>query len=37
MSQRQDALVNGIGEGLITRVDYYNDRGESLRAVGLGE
>jgi hypothetical protein len=34
-AQRQDALVYGIGQGLITRVDYYNDRAEALKAVGL--
>ena len=34
-AQRQDALVYGITQGLITRVDYYNDRAEALKAVGL--
>ena len=36
-AQRQDALVYGVTQGLITRVDYYNDRGEALKAVGLDE
>ena len=36
-AQRQDALVYGFGQGLITRVDYYNDRSEALKAVGLEE
>jgi len=36
-AQRQDALVYGVTQGLITRVDYYNDRGEALKAVGLEE
>src|SRR5689334_9337544 len=31
-AQREDALVYGIGQGLITRVDYYNDRAEALEA-----
>ena len=36
-AQRQDALVYGFTEGLISRVDYYNDRSEALNAVGLEE
>ena len=36
-AQREDAIVYGIGKGLITRVDYYNDRDEALKAVGLTE
>jgi ketosteroid isomerase-like protein len=34
---RRDALVYGIREGVITRIDYYNDRAEALKAVGLEE
>jgi len=34
-AQREDAVVYRVGQGLITRIDYYNDRGEALRAVGL--
>ena len=26
-----------VGQGLITRVDYYNDRSEALKAVGVAE
>src|SRR4029079_13971280 len=36
-AQRQDALVYGIAKGRVTRVDYYNDRAEALKAVGLQE
>jgi ketosteroid isomerase-like protein len=36
-AQRLDALVYGIAQGLITRVDYYNDRQQALKAVGLAE
>src|SRR5919201_3284636 len=32
---RQDALVYEIHRGLIKRIDYYNDRDEALKAVGL--
>jgi ketosteroid isomerase-like protein len=34
---RRDALVYEIREGVITRIDYYNDRNEALKAVGLEE
>ena len=34
---RQDALVYEVRNGLITRIDYYNDRNEALKAVGLEE
>jgi ketosteroid isomerase-like protein len=34
---RPDALVYGISGGLITRIDYFNDRDEALKAVGLAE
>jgi ketosteroid isomerase-like protein len=33
--QRQDALVYEIRDGMITRVDYYNDRKQALEAVRL--
>jgi hypothetical protein len=36
-AQRQDAHVYGFTQGPITRVDYYNDRAEALKAVGLEE
>jgi ketosteroid isomerase-like protein len=32
---RQDALVYEIHDGMITRIDYYNDRQQALEAVGL--
>jgi ketosteroid isomerase-like protein len=34
---RQDALVYEIRDGLVTCVDYYNDRKQALEAVGLAE
>ncbi|HEX5224986.1 MAG TPA: nuclear transport factor 2 family protein [Solirubrobacteraceae bacterium] len=34
---REDALVYGLRSLLITRIDYYNDRNEALKAVGLEE
>ena len=36
-AHREDALVYEIRENMITRVDYYNDRKEALRAAGLAE
>jgi ketosteroid isomerase-like protein len=33
--EREDAMVFEVGWGKITRVDYYNDRQQALRAVGL--
>ena len=36
-AERQDALVYEIGHGMITRVDYYNDRKQALKAVDLAE
>jgi ketosteroid isomerase-like protein len=35
--QRHDALVYEIRDGLVARVDYYNDRKEALDAAGLAE
>jgi ketosteroid isomerase-like protein len=35
--QRQDALVYEIREGMIIRIDYYNDRKQALEAVGLAQ
>jgi ketosteroid isomerase-like protein len=32
---RQDAIVYELRDGLIVRVDYYNDRRQALKAVGL--
>jgi ketosteroid isomerase-like protein len=34
---RQDALVYEIRDGMVTCVDYYNDRNQALQAVGLAE
>ncbi|MCW3057147.1 MAG: hypothetical protein JWO21_1116 [Solirubrobacterales bacterium] len=34
---RQDALVYEIRDGMVTCVDYYNDRQQALKAVGLAE
>jgi ketosteroid isomerase-like protein len=34
---RQDALVYEIRDGMITRIDYYNDRRQALKAAGLAE
>jgi ketosteroid isomerase-like protein len=34
---RQDALVYEIRNGMVTRVDYYNDRKQALKAAGLAE
>jgi ketosteroid isomerase-like protein len=36
-AQRQDALVYEVGDGMITRIDYYNDRELALKAVRLAE
>jgi hypothetical protein len=32
---RPDALVYEIRDGIIRRIDYYNDRSEALKALGL--
>jgi ketosteroid isomerase-like protein len=34
---RRDALAYEVRSRLITRIDYYNDRAEALKAVGLAE
>jgi ketosteroid isomerase-like protein len=34
---REDALVYEIRDGMVTCVDYYNDRNQALKAVGLAE
>jgi uncharacterized protein len=34
---RPDALVYAISGGIITRIDYYNDRDAALKAAGLAE
>ncbi|MEA2208185.1 MAG: hypothetical protein QOF54_662 [Solirubrobacteraceae bacterium] len=34
---RPDALVYEIRDGIIRRIDYYNDRSEALKAVGAAE
>jgi ketosteroid isomerase-like protein len=35
--EREDALVYRFREGLIVRVDYFNNRPEALQAAGLSE
>jgi ketosteroid isomerase-like protein len=35
--ERQDAIVSKLRNGGIVRVDYYNDRQQALKAVGLAE
>ena len=34
---RQDAVVQKLRNGMIVRLDYYNNPGEALKAVGLEE
>ena len=33
--EREDAMVFEVRDGKIVRLDYYNDRAEALKAVGL--
>jgi ketosteroid isomerase-like protein len=33
--QRRDAMVCALREGKIARIDYYNDREQALKSVGL--
>ncbi len=33
--EREDGLVYQLRDGLITRLDYYNNRAEALAAAGL--
>jgi ketosteroid isomerase-like protein len=35
--ERQDAMVFGMRDRMIARIDYYNSRAEALKAVGLEE
>jgi ketosteroid isomerase-like protein len=35
--ERQDALVHELCDGKIVRLDYYNNRAQALKAVGLEE
>lgn len=35
--ERHDAMVFGVREGKIVRVDYYNSREQALQAAGLAE
>jgi ketosteroid isomerase-like protein len=35
--EREDALVYEVRDGLISRVDYFNDRGRALEAAGVGK
>src|SRR5271165_1174445 len=35
--ERQDAIVWKVSDGKITRVDYYNNREQALKAAGLAE
>ena len=32
---RQDAVVQEVRDGMIVRIDYYNNRAQALEAVGL--
>ena len=34
--EREDALVYELRDGLIARIDYYNNRPEALAAAGVG-
>ena len=34
---REDALVYEIRYGMVTCVDYYNDRKQAIKSVGLAE
>ena len=34
-AQRQDAIVYQLRDGQVRRIDYYNDRKQALKAVGL--
>jgi ketosteroid isomerase-like protein len=34
--ERQDAMVCEMRDGLIVRIDYFNNRDDALSAVGLG-
>ena len=34
---RQDGLVYKLRDGMIVRLDYYNNRAQALKAVGLSE
>ena len=35
--ERKDAHVYKLGDGKVVRLDYYNDREQALKAVGLAE
>jgi ketosteroid isomerase-like protein len=35
--ERQDAMVFAVRDGKVVRLDYYNNRAEALKAVGLHE
>jgi ketosteroid isomerase-like protein len=35
--ERQDAMVCRVQDGKIVRLDYYNDRSQALKSVGLEE
>jgi ketosteroid isomerase-like protein len=35
--ERQDALVQSFRDGRVVRIDYYNNRDQALKAVGLEE
>jgi ketosteroid isomerase-like protein len=34
---RQDAVIQEVRDGMIVRIDYYNNRDQALKAVGLEE
>ena len=35
--ERQDAMVFEVRDGMVVRLDYYNNRQQALKAVGLAE
>ena len=35
--ERQDAMVFEVRDGMVVRLDYYNNRQQALEAVGLAE
>jgi ketosteroid isomerase-like protein len=36
-AEREDAMVCEISDGIVSRLDYYNNREQALKAVGLEE
>ncbi|HMD57856.1 MAG TPA: nuclear transport factor 2 family protein [Solirubrobacteraceae bacterium] len=35
--EREDAIVFELRDGMVVRIDYYNNRPQALKAVGLAE